>query len=74
MGRIEADIALESWLFGFQPCSGQGQFTLLSLFKVRWPFKLGKNQLSGHFHNIMGLTFFSFPAQSKMGKYLLPLN
>ena len=28
MGRIEADIALESWLFGFQPCSGQGQFTL----------------------------------------------
>ena len=29
MGRIEADIALESWLFGFRPCSGQGQFTLL---------------------------------------------
>ena len=28
MGRIEADIALESWLFGFWPCSGQGQFTL----------------------------------------------
>ena len=28
MGRIEADIALESWLFGFRPCSGQGQFTL----------------------------------------------
>ena len=27
MGRIEADIALESWLFGFRPCSGQGQFT-----------------------------------------------
>ena len=25
---IEADIALESWLFGFRPCSGQGQFTL----------------------------------------------
>ena len=21
MGRIEADIALESWLFGFRPCS-----------------------------------------------------
>ena len=20
MGRIQADIALESWLFGFQPC------------------------------------------------------
>ena len=31
MGRIEADTALESWLFGFQPCSGQGQFTLLHL-------------------------------------------
>ena len=31
MGRIEADIALESWLFGFRPCSGQGQFTLLHL-------------------------------------------
>ena len=30
MGRIEADIALESWLFGFRPCSGQGQFTILS--------------------------------------------
>ena len=29
MGRIEADIALESWLFGFRPCSGQGQFTLV---------------------------------------------
>ena len=28
MGRIEADIALESWLLGFWPCSGQGQFTL----------------------------------------------
>ena len=28
MGRIEADIALASWLFGFRPCSGQGQFTL----------------------------------------------
>ena len=28
MGRIEADIALESWLFGFLPSSGQGQFTL----------------------------------------------
>ena len=28
MGRIEADIALESWLLGFRPCSGQGQFTL----------------------------------------------
>ena len=31
MGRIEADITLESWLFGFQPCSGQGQFTLISV-------------------------------------------
>ena len=29
MGRIEADIALENWLFGFRPCSGQGQLTLL---------------------------------------------
>ena len=28
MSRIEADIALESWLFGFWPYSGQGQFTL----------------------------------------------
>ena len=28
MGRLEADIALESCLFGFRPCSGQGQFTL----------------------------------------------
>ena len=31
MGRIEADIALGSWMFGFWPCSGQGQFTLLQL-------------------------------------------
>ena len=30
MGRIEAEIALESWLFGFWPCSGQGQFNLFS--------------------------------------------
>ena len=28
MGIIKADIALESQLFGFWPCSGQGQFTL----------------------------------------------
>ena len=28
MGKIEADIALKGWLFGFRPCSGQGQFTL----------------------------------------------
>ena len=31
MGGIEADIALESWLFRFQPCSGQGQFTLFTV-------------------------------------------
>ena len=37
MGRIEADIALESWLFGFRPCSGQGQFTLhLQLFTQKY--------------------------------------
>ena len=30
MGRIEGDIALENWLFGFRPCSGHGQFTLLA--------------------------------------------
>ena len=29
MGRIEADIALESWLFRFWPCLGPGQFTLI---------------------------------------------
>ena len=28
MGGIEADIALESCLFGFRPCSGQGQFII----------------------------------------------
>ena len=28
MGRIEAAITLESWLFGFRPCWGQGQFTI----------------------------------------------
>ena len=31
MGRSEADIVFESWLFKFWPCSGQGQFTLLHL-------------------------------------------
>ena len=31
MVRIEADFALESWLFRFQPCSRQGQLTLLGL-------------------------------------------
>ena len=34
MGRIEADIALLSWLFGLQPCSGQGQFTLPTGFFI----------------------------------------
>ena len=28
MGGIEVEIALESWLFRFGPCSVQGQFTL----------------------------------------------
>ena len=28
MGRIEGDIALESGLFGFRPCSGQGQYPI----------------------------------------------
>ena len=32
MGRIEADIALESGLFRFRPCLGQGQFDLPSKF------------------------------------------
>ena len=34
MGRIEGDIALLSWLFGFRPCSGQGQFTLPTYFDL----------------------------------------
>ena len=29
VGKIGANIVLESWLFGFQPCSEQGQFTLI---------------------------------------------
>ena len=41
MGRIEADIALESWLFGFRPCSGQGQFTLMP----KMTFKFGAKKL-----------------------------
>ena len=32
--KIEADIALESWLFGFRPCSIRGQFTLP--FAMKW--------------------------------------
>ena len=28
MGRIEVDIALESWVCGFRPCSIQRQLTL----------------------------------------------
>ena len=35
MGRIKADIALESWLFGFWPCLGPGQFTLLFIFFLK---------------------------------------
>ena len=31
VGKIGAYIALESWLFGFRPCSGQGQFTINGL-------------------------------------------
>ena len=34
MGRIEADIALLSWLFGFRPCSGQEQFTLNTKYNI----------------------------------------
>ena len=41
MGRIEADIALESWLFGFWPCSGQGQFTLPYLPTLPTPLLKG---------------------------------
>ena len=40
MGSIEADIALESWLFGFRPCSGQGQFTLQYLSAQTLPIEL----------------------------------
>ena len=29
VGKVGANIALESWLFRFRPCSGQGQFTLI---------------------------------------------
>ena len=36
MGRFEADIALESWLFGFLPRLGQGQFTLPAWNKWQW--------------------------------------
>ena len=40
MGRIEADIALESWLFGFQPCSalfGTGAVYPFFLFLILVP-------------------------------------
>ena len=43
MGRIEADIALKSWVFGFRSCSGQGQFTLVqisSLFIILYFYML----------------------------------
>ena len=43
MGGIEADIVLESWLFIFRPCSGQGQFTLPTSKVASYPLKnLGK--------------------------------
>ena len=29
MGRIEGDIALESWLFGFRPCRDRGSLPYL---------------------------------------------
>ena len=31
VGKIGAYIALESRLFGFRPCSGQGQLTIIGL-------------------------------------------
>ena len=34
IGKIGANIALESWLFGFRPCSGQGQFTLCHTYLI----------------------------------------
>ena len=34
---MEADIALENWLFGFRPCSGQGQLTLSMLKIIDFP-------------------------------------
>ena len=41
MGRIEADIALESWLFGFWPCS--------ALFRTGAVYPSGPNLTSFQF-------------------------
>ena len=46
MGKSEADIALESWLFGFRPCSGQGQITLGEDSKNNDKFKARKTLIS----------------------------
>ena len=35
MGRVETNIALESWLFGFRPCSGQGSLAYLGIQRER---------------------------------------
>ena len=43
MGRIEADIAVKSWLFGFKPCSGQGQFTLTWLSQPKPNVNVGQS-------------------------------
>ena len=41
MSRIEADIILENWLFGFRPCSGQGQFALFWVYSMTFKAGLG---------------------------------
>ena len=41
MGRIEANIAHESWLFGFWPCLGQGQFRYPTMSRTKsWSFRI----------------------------------
>ena len=46
MGRIEADIALSSWLFRFRPCSEQGQFTPSLPYLPTKPWMLARSQPS----------------------------
>ena len=66
MGRIEADIALKSWLLGFQPYSGQGQFTL----GTKWCIHCTQNVL----HRLFGKRVLTFQPKLFLKSILSFLN
>ena len=78
MGRIEADIALESWLFGFRPCSGQGQFILLTATYNTHAADMTQSTPKALYYNrhpeiiYIRITIFTNPTQQKQARAAAP--